>query len=184
MGGFGNVVWNRCKDYYAQAAWRGKWTTEGGGVLINQALHTLDLMQWLIGMPKTLSATISNLTLSKYIEVEDTASIVCSGDSKFTFFATNGGCCDFPVGVTIKTDTETIQVLKGKVVVSNAVYDFDRDKNVYGKCCYGTGHEGLIRDFYDCVLNNKKFDIDGLEASKVIKIILAAYKSKGQKIDI
>ena len=184
VGGFGNVVWNRCKDYYAQAAWRGKWNTEGGGVLINQALHTLDLMQWLIGMPKTLSATISNLTLSKYIEVEDTASIVCSGNSKFTFFATNGGCCDFPVGVTIKTDNETIQVLKGKVVVSNAVYDFDRDKNVYGKCCYGTGHEGLIRDFYDCVLNNKKFDIDGLEASKVIKIILAAYKSKGQKIDI
>ena len=184
IGGFGNVVWNRCKDYYASADWRGKWQTEGGGVLINQALHTLDLMQWLIGMPTKLSATVSNLTLKNYIEVEDTASIICSGDSKFTFFATNGGCCDFPVGINIKTDKESISVLKGKVVTANAVYDFEKDNTVYGKCCYGTGHLGLMRDFYDCVKSGRKFEIDGYEASKVIKIILATYKSKGEKIDI
>ncbi|MBQ7348813.1 MAG: Gfo/Idh/MocA family oxidoreductase [Clostridia bacterium] len=184
VGGFGSVVWNRCKDYYAQAEWRGKWATEGGGVLINQALHTLDLMQWLIGMPTTLSSDVINLTLKNHIEVEDMASIVCSGNAKFTFFATNGGCCDFPVSVTVKTDKEVINVLRGKVVTGNAVYDFEKDTKVYGKCCYGTGHQGLMRDFYDCVNTGRKFEIDGKEASKVIKIILAAYKSKGEKIVI
>ena len=184
VGGFGSVVWNRCKDYYMSADWRGKWDTEGGGVLINQALHTLDLMQWLVGMPTKLSATVSNQTLKNHIEVEDTASIICSGNSKFTFFATNGGCCDFPVGITIKTDNEVVNILKGKVVAGNAVYDFDKDKAVYGKCCYGTGHAGLMRDFYDCVKSGRKFDIDGSEASKVIKIILSAYKSKGESIEI
>lgn len=184
IGGFGSVVWNRCKDYYASAEWRGKWKTEGGGVLINQALHTLDLMQWLVGMPTQLSSTISNQTLKNHIEVEDTANIICSGENKFTFFATNGGCCDFPVGITIKTDKEVISVLKSKVVLGNAVYDFDKDTAVYGKCCYGTGHKGLMCDFYDCVKTGRKFDIDGVEAAKVIRIILAAYKSNGEKIDI
>jgi len=184
VGGFGNVVWNRCKEYYASAEWRGKWLTEGGGVLINQALHTLDLMQWFIGMPSLLSSDISNLTLKNHIEVEDTASIICSGSSKFTFFATNGGCCDFPVEIVIKTDKEIINVLKGKVVAGNAVYDFDKDKTVYGKCCYGTGHLGLMNDFYECVKSGRKFDIDGKEAAKVVKIILAAYKSNGKKVEI
>lgn len=184
VGGFGSVVWNRCKAYYESADWRGKWQTEGGGVLINQALHTLDLMQWLIGMPTMLSSDVCNLTLKKHIEVEDSATIICSGENKFVFFATNGGCCDFPVGVTIKTDNEVINVLKSKVVTSNAVYDFEKDTAVYGKCCYGTGHTGLIRDFYECVRDGKKFDIDGAEASKVIRIILSAYKSKGEKVEI
>ena len=184
IGGMGSVVWNRDKDYYAQAEWRGKWTTEGGGVLINQALHTLDLMQWLIGMPTMLSSNIANLTLKSHIEVEDTASIVCSGNNKFTFFATNGGCCDFPVSIVIKTDTEVVNVLRGKVVTGNAVYDFDKDTKVYGKCCYGTGHLGLFRDFYDCVKNDRRFDIDGKEASKVIKLILSAYESMGETIKI
>ena len=184
VGGFGSVTWNRCKKYYEQAEWRGKWNTEGGGVLINQALHTLDLMQWFIGMPEKLSSTLSNLTLKNTIEVEDSATLICSGKNKFTFFATNGGCCDFPVGVTIKTATENIYILPGKVVAGNAVYDFEKDKTVYGKCCYGTGHEGLMRDFYDCVLTGRKFEIDGNEASKVIKLILAAYRSGGQVVEI
>ncbi len=184
IGGFGSVVWNRCKEYYMSADWRGKWQTEGGGVLINQALHTIDLLIYLIGMPTKLSSDVSNLTLKNYIEVEDTATIICSGENKFTLFATNGGCCDFPVGVTVKTDKEVISILKNKVVTEDAVYKFPKDTAVYGKCCYGMGHDGLIKDFYDCVKTGKKFAIDGLEASKVIKIILAAYRSGGEKIDI
>ena len=63
LGGVGQVSWKRDAAYYASGEWRGKWETEGGGVLINQALHTLDLMQWFCGMPEYLSASISNLTL-------------------------------------------------------------------------------------------------------------------------
>ena len=85
--------------------------------------------------------------------------------------------CDFPVSIKIKTENEVIDVLKGKVVTSNAVYDFEKDKTIYGKCCYGTGHKGLFNDYYQTVKKGEKFWIDGQEASKVIKIILGAYKN-------
>ncbi len=184
VGGFANVVWNRDEKYYAQAEWRGKWNSEGGGVLINQALHTLDLMQWLVGMPFELTSNVSNLSLKNVIEVEDTASILCFGEKNFTFFATNAGCSDFPVSITIKTDSDVIQTFKNKVFTSDAVFDFDKDNNVYGKCCYGTGHQGLFADYYDCIETGRKFEIDGAEASKVIRIILSAYKSLGEKVKI
>ena len=184
LGGTASVVWNRDKDYYAQAEWRGKWATEGGGVLINQSLHTLDIMQWLIGMPKTVSASISNLTLKDYIEVEDTASLVCSGDKSFTFFATNASTQSLPVSVTVVTEDELIYASKNKVVCGAKVHDFSGEVKVFGKECYGMGHLPLIEDFYDCVTNGKKFQIDGEEGTKVVKIVLSAYESNGNKISI
>ena len=55
---------------------------------------------------------------------------------------------------------------------------------VLGKCCYGNGHEKLIADFYNCIRCGKPFSIDGEEASKVVKMIFAAYRSNGEKINI
>ncbi len=49
QGGSAFVTWNRAEPYYQNSPWRGKWATEGGSVLINQAVHTLDLMRWLAG---------------------------------------------------------------------------------------------------------------------------------------
>src|SRR6056297_1946303 len=49
-----NVLWYRDQDYYNKSSWRGKWDTEGGGSLINQASHSIDLMTWLTGYPKKL----------------------------------------------------------------------------------------------------------------------------------
>ena len=50
---------------------------------------------------------------------------------------------------------------------------------MYGKACYGSGHEALIADFYGCIETGKKFAIDGTEGAKVVKLILAAYRSAG-----
>ncbi len=184
VSGYGSVVWDRDKEYYAQAEWRGKWATEGGGVLINQALHTLDLMQWFAGMPENVTASTSNFTLKEAIEVEDTASIICSGGGNFSFFATNGSCTSFPVSIMVKTEDELIRVMPNKILTAKGVQDFKQDERAYGKCCYGSGHNGLIRDFYDCVKTGRKFEIDGQEGSKVIRIILGAYESNGRKINI
>jgi predicted dehydrogenase len=67
--------WFRSQAYYDSGAWRGTWDGEGGGVLINQAPHSLDLFQWIGGMPKRVHAVIS--TREHKIEVEDTANAVC-----------------------------------------------------------------------------------------------------------
>ena len=180
----GNVVWRRGEKYYNSAAWRGQWATEGGGVMINQALHTLDLLQWIGGMPTNVTAMTSNLTLGDIIEVEDTAVALYSGDANFSFFATVGSNKDFDVEMTFKTADETIKVLTDSVIINGESISFDKDDAVYGKLCYGSGHKRLISDFYDCVENGREFAIDGAEGSKVVRLILGAYESKGEKIKL
>jgi predicted dehydrogenase len=61
----------RTQSYYESRAWRGTWSQEGGGVLLNQAIHSLDLLQWLAGMPKSVFGVLA--TLKHQIEVEDCA---------------------------------------------------------------------------------------------------------------
>ncbi len=175
-GAFGNMVWQRTEEYYRSGDWRGKWQTEGGGVLINQALHTLDLLIWFAGEPDNISSTISNHSLKGVIEVEDTANIIASGKANFSFFGTNASSCNFPVYITIAADDEYIMVYSPKVIIGDKEFNFEKDNRVYGKCCYGSGHNGLIKEFYDAVKKGEKFWIDGKEASKVIKLILSVYK--------
>lgn len=179
--GEGIVAWHRDAAYYASGEWRGKWATEGGGVLINQALHTLDLLQWFVGMPDYVTAKTANLTLSGVIEVEDTAAMLCSGNADFSFFATNGSESEFPVEITLRAEGKLIKILSDRVLIDGEVQTFGGDSRVFGKYCYGTGHEALIADFYDCVRTGRKFEIDGAEGAKVVRLILAAYRSDGQK---
>jgi predicted dehydrogenase len=67
--------WYRSQAYYGMSPWRGTWDGEGGGVLLNQAPHSLDLFQWLGGMPKKIIASVS--TRFHNIEVENTANVIC-----------------------------------------------------------------------------------------------------------
>ena len=180
----GNVVWRRGEKYYSSADWRGKWATEGGGVMINQALHTLDLIQWISGMPERVTASISNLTLGNVIEVEDTAVALYSGSSSFSFFATVGSSKDFEVEITFKTADATVKVLNNAVMINNKLITFEKDDSVYGKLCYGSGHKRLISDFYDCVKTGRDFAINGSEGAKVVRLILGAYKSNGASITV
>ncbi len=64
-----NTIWYRSDEYYRSGPWRGTWDQEGGGVLINQAIHAIDLLLWLTGMPTHVTARMR--TLNHSIEVED-----------------------------------------------------------------------------------------------------------------
>ncbi len=184
INAFGSLFWNRGKDYYAQDAWRGKWATEGGGVMINQALHTLDILCWVMGMPSEVVSNVSNLTLKDVIEVEDTATAIFSGDADFGFFASNGSKSFFPIEITIKGEDKNLKVFENCVIVGKKLKKFKTDNKVYGKACYGSGHKLIIEDFYNHVKTGKKFWLDGAEGSKVLKLIFAMYESKNQKINI
>jgi len=186
VGGVGYVAWHRTAEYYGADAWRGKWETEGGGVLINQALHTLDLLLWFLGDPEQITASICNLTLADSIEVEDTATLLCQGKSGFTFYATNGAPHSFPVYVTLTTkDKHTVTLLPHAVLIDGEYTDLPAEtKEVYGKPCYGKGHVALIQDFYDCIATGRHFEIDGKEGARVVRLILAAYRSQGHSISL
>lgn len=85
------LTWHRDQAYYNQADWRGRWATEGGGVMINQAIHTLDLLIWLAGRPVSVSGSYAKRQPDLSIEVEDTAEcmMMLENGANASFYATN-----------------------------------------------------------------------------------------------
>lgn len=181
---FGNVSWHRDEAYYQSGEWRGKWATEGGGVMINQAIHTLDLMQWICGAPKSVCANTYNYSLKGVIEVEDTAIALFKGDTDFEFFATNTAKSDLPVEIRFTSGGDIVTLYPDEVLINGEVVDIEKGMNWYGKISYGNGHQKLIRHFYDCVESGEKFWIDAKEASACVKQVLASYQSHGKEVEI
>ena len=179
-----SLRWHRDKEYYLQGGWRGKKNTEGGGVLINQALHTIDLLQYFCGMPKSICAVCENLSLQGVIEVEDTATLTLFGENQVTLYATNTAERDYPVEIKVQTKSATVRMLPDCVWINEVMHDCKNISEIYGKKVYGIGHRSLIKDYYDCISANRKFEIDGKEASKAVMIVLSAYESNGNVFDI
>ena len=183
-GIYANVAWTRDEKYYNSAEWRGTKKYEGGGVLINQAIHTIDLANWFSGGYKTVKAVCSNLSLSGVIEVEDTASALCTGKSKMLLTASVASPFDSPVSITVKTDKGTALIVGNELTIDGKKVEVTPVYGYYGKECYGYGHLPLIDDFYDCIESGKDFMLNGKEGAKALRIVLACYKSNGQTVEI
>ena len=182
---YGNLDWYRNDEYYTLSNWRGKKDKEGGSVMINQALHTLDIMQWLLGMPEFCVAETCNLMHKGVIDTEDTATAVFLGETPFHFYASLNARTDHPINVSIETVDGDKYLMSGNDLFCNGQkLDTTCSVKMYGKSCYGSGHFKILQNFYDCVIMDKKFEIDGEEAGKVVKLILAVYKSKGEKVKV
>ena len=112
--GLGIVSWKRDAKYYASGPWRGKIIEEGGGVMINQALHTLDLLQHLCGMPTHVTAHTSNDYHKDCIEVEDTATahFELPDGMMCHFYGTTAATADLPVQLQFVT-MDKVRVIAG-----------------------------------------------------------------------
>lgn len=176
---FGMVAWNRGAAYYASGDWRGKWATEGGGVMINQALHTLDLLQWICGMPAEVTAHTANDHLAGAIEVEDTATGLfrLPDGGGFNLFATTACGKDFPAQIHLITRDGHRYFADSVTLVQDGKPLPGEVKATVGKAVWGTGHKRLIADFYRCIRTGERFPIDGREGAKVVRLILAMYAS-------
>jgi len=183
----GSVVWKRDEAYYSTERWRGGRDTEGGGVLINQALHTLDLLQWLCTEPYAVVASKDNFSLKGIIEVEDTLSAKFYGTHPFTLFATNSSGCDMPVRIDLRLSSgEDVTLMPNSVLIGDKLISFKEEakKTSTGKVCYGSGHGRLFDEFYSALERGVRFLPDGKEASRVMRLIFAAYKSSGERVEI
>ena len=181
---FANVMWRRDKAYYGSAEWRGRWDTEGGGTLINQAIHTLDFTAWVLGTPTEVTAMTANLTLADTIEVEDSAFAIFSGGADFTFVSTNGQNSDFSPEVLFKLKDGNVRLYGDKVFVNDTLVDFSEEQRFDTKSCYGNGHASLFADYYDALRCGRPFEIDGEEGAKAVRLVLSIYKSQGKKINV
>ena len=134
-------------------------------------------------MPKSVVAKVGNFSLKGVINVEDTASLLCRGQTDFIVFATNAAGTNLPVQIYFTMESGDKIIVFPDALYINGEKILSEDMTRVGrKSCYGNGHEKLFSDFYDCIKTGRKFQINGEEASKVVRIILASYKSKGKEI--
>ncbi len=117
-----NTDWFRTDAYYASSDWRATWKGEGGGVLINQCLHNLDTLQWLVGMPSRVRA-FCHLGRYRQIEVEDTVT---------AYLEWNGGATGSFLSTTAEapgTNRLEIAGSRGRIVLENDRLTFDRNED-------------------------------------------------------
>jgi len=179
----GFVCWQRDEDYYADD-WHGSLEKEGGGVLMNQAIHTVDMLGFLAGDFKAVSGSISNFHLKNIIEVEDTASALFefAGGVKGLLYATTAYSANAPVFIELQFENAALRMeednlyeLGGNQTLKQ-ITDFEQ-LDCFGKDCWGTGHSALINDFYACVRSGERFTIDPAEGGKAVGAVLGIYRS-------
>ncbi len=183
LGAKAICIWERNAAYYAQAEWRGCWATEGGGVLINQSIHTLDLVQWLLGDIESISGHTRTAKLYNEIEVEDTADafIVFKSGAQCVFFSSNCHISTAPALIEVTTERGHLQILERELLWTprdGRPESIARAEAATGpKAVYGIGHNALIHDFYEGLKTGASFPINAQEGAKSIRLIHALYRS-------
>ncbi len=181
---YATVFWYRDENYYKESDWRGKWKSEGGGAMINQAIHTLDILTSLLGEPKSITGTVSNHHLKDVIEVEDTAEGLVEFDSgaKANFFVTTAAAAPDTTCVVLRSKSYKIEIRSSDLYVNGEKIPFPLEKSIIGKDYYGTRHPKLIEEFYKKIETGGDMPVSLKSAASVIRLILAAYNSHDKKI--
>lgn len=180
------LTWSRSDEYYSQSDWKGTWDKEGGGVIIDQAIHSLDLANWFIGSePAEVQAHIANRAHS-IMKVEDTCEgfVRYKNGSTLAFWAMNNYGCDEPIEIRLycengkavmSYDDARIELNDGTVLTAQTQTDGIEYEG--GKDYWGFQHVREIADFYAAVEEGREPTISGREALKIQKLICAIYES-------
>lgn len=184
------LTWLRDDNYYSDSDWKGTWDKEGGGVIIDQAIHSVDLTHWMINSPvKSISCTMS-LRGHDNVDVEDSAEglITYENGVKYGFYAMNNYGCDEPIEIRLYCEN-------GKVVFGydDAYIDYndgtheeahpDPVQQDYGggKDYWGFMHIKQIEQFYRSCLGLEELEISGERALKTHKLICDIYDKGGMR---
>lgn len=183
--------WYRTQHYYDSGSWRATWTGEGGGVLLNQAPHNLDLWQWICGMPCEITGFCD---VAKYhkIEVEDDVTIFARYPNGATgSFITSTG--EYP-----GTNRLEISGTKGKIVLENGVMKWWKLKEDEREMCRNsqdnfpqvdvdyqeitqeepeTAHAGILQNYANAILYGTPLLAPGTDGIRELSISNAAYLS-------
>ena len=184
--GYGTLVWNRSDDYYKSGDWRGKWATEGGGLLINQAIHTIDLLCIFIGKPNFVQALCNKMRASNVIEVEDTCSAIIDFENgrRANLLATTNASGHDTTTLHIETKNHTLDIRDSYLYLDGEMIETVQAGHYVGKRCYGNGHFVIIEKFYNALDNNTDVPVSISSAESAMRVIFTAYKSNGSKLSI
>lgn len=196
-GSFGTLLTaamhNRClrtAGYYNSDAWRGTSRYERGGVLLNQAIHQLDIFQWIMGGLREVRAFKDNLDHKGVIQVEDTiAGIVRFNSGAIgTVEATSAAITEWETLVEVTGTAGAVSVADGNLVravfsdkscerrlaAAQKAHDEKKDSRV-GRSYYGSGHPAQIADFLHCVRTRSRPFVSALDAIAAPSLVLRLY---------
>ncbi|MDR1539215.1 MAG: Gfo/Idh/MocA family oxidoreductase [Clostridiales bacterium] len=180
-GIYGNVAWNRSKQYYSDKPWRGIFEKSGGGCMINQAIHTMDLMQYLAGSPiESIKGSISNI-LDYGLDVEDSAmaSITFKSGAKGLFISSVANYEDLSVSINVECEKASFYINDGRLYrkgEQDLLLACDSVESA-GKRYYGGSHAKLIAEFYEALERGEGDCITARDALVSIQMIDAVRES-------
>lgn len=194
--------WYRTQAYYDSCSWRGTWAGEGGGVLMNQGIHQLDLWQWFMGMPQSITA---HCPTGKFhnIEVEDEATVFAKYENgaTATFIITTGeypgtnrleiaGSCGQIVveGNTLhltRLETPTTEsIFASNYVNTQSAAKISSQTEVFRFENRNAGHVAILRNFTNAVLQGEPLIAPGTEGIHNLTLCNAAYLSHWTKKEV
>ena len=189
--GAAHIRWNRGKQYYDQAKWRGTWAQDGGA-LMNQCIHNIDLLRWMMGDEVDEVMAYTDQLQHDYLEAEDLGLAIV----KFK----NGsyGLIEGTTNIYPKNLEETLYIFGEKGTVKaggtsdniieewrfgDGLDDADEVKATYGENppnVYGFGHTPLYADVIDAIQNHRKPYVDGEAGKRALELVLVIYKSAAE----
>lgn len=189
-----HVPWWRSDEYY-KSSWRGTWNLDGGGALMNQSIHMIDMLQFVMGPVKSIQAYMA--TIAHDIEVEDTAVSILQFENK-ALGLIYGSTASFPgqfrrIEITGNKGTAVLVENSFKVWQFADETETDRDiRSKFGDIEGGGGtsdpsaipfhlHAKNFAAFIQSIELGKTFEISGQEARKSVEIVLAIYRSAREK---
>ncbi|MDD3153615.1 MAG: Gfo/Idh/MocA family oxidoreductase [Victivallaceae bacterium] len=173
--------------YYAAAPWRGKWSTEGGSVLMNQTIHFIDLLAYLAGDFAQITGFFDNLAHQGVIETEDVASAALKfqNGALGTVLVTSASFRDWEMTLGFHGTTGSLELRDGKLLqfdcadktrMENVQHSFaaladDEAKLRAGKAYYGAGHDAQLADFVAAIRDRRLPFVPAEEAAKTVRIL-------------
>ncbi|MBY0521765.1 MAG: Gfo/Idh/MocA family oxidoreductase [Gemmataceae bacterium] len=185
--------WWRSQAYYDEGGWKGTKALDGGGALMNQAIHNVDLLQWMMGMPTHICGLTATLAHER-IEVEDTA-VAClrfAGGALGVIQATTSVHPGLPKTIAIHGDKGSAVIEQEDVLRWDFLPETDEDKATRQRFAQKVGasggssnpasisyeyHRRQLADFVRAIETNSAPLVDGREGRKAVEIILAIYQS-------
>jgi len=181
------VKWYRPPEYYANSRWRGTLALDGGGALINQGVHTVDLLLWLLGDVVRVQARTA--TQLHKIEAEDTAAAILefASGALGIFHATTAAYPGYPRRVEISGSEGTVILEHDRIIAANlrnnpaaAAESATRDENQSASTAVVSdfrGHQLVLEDFLQAIQKNRPPACDGLEGRRSVALIEAIYRA-------
>lgn len=195
--GTANIRWNRGPSYYEQAPWRGTWEQDGGA-LMNQCIHNIDLLRWMMGDEITEVYAHTDRLQHDYIEAEDFG-IALIKFKNGAYGIIEGTTNIYPTNLeetlsifgekgTIKLGGQSVNIIE-EWLFADQLDDPDKVKAQFSENppnIYGLGHTPLYADMIDAIKNNRQPYVDAYAGRRAVSLILAIYKSsaEGQPIRV